>query len=460
MAQEQKLDLIAETENFDKEQIVGSETKQTESLVNNPKHSTQVKLGAEDNVGAVPTNATVLDSASQLVKQKTGVNLDGTYPEKTNRLLAWSDFLKSASKFVWIAVVLVIVLQLWGNFSVSKIKNPSGDSQKTVTVTIPKEQQVQISADIATALGNALVSARTSASKNLDQWRDEGVQRVDHPFLDWYYNYFTQLGTGLHAIWINITSASDAEKAEKLIGDFQREFAKQVFQPSLMQLQMERFTREAIEVYASELSHNLAGVQSKYSVPQPIWENYLEGLGSVTYNTGSNSQDLTLATLSAGRKTYVATSVMATAIKAIGTKKAVAATVNAATTKVAAKTATKVATEGAAELTVNTAKVATKVATKTATKVATEGATELTIGILGLELLNPLAGLGVLAWDIWDHYHTVKVERPIMHDNLEKYLNELEASLLEDPENGILSSINKFHDGIMDKLNRSPKIAG
>ena len=27
---------------------------------------------------------------------------------------------------------------------------------------------------------------------------------------------------------------------------------------------------------------------------------------------------------------------------------------------------------------------------------------------MGLELLNPIAGLGVLAWDIWDYYHTVK----------------------------------------------------
>jgi hypothetical protein len=438
MAQEQKLDLIAKTENFDKEQIVGSETKQPESLASSPEYSTQVvKLETKDNVGAAPTTTTPLASVSQSRKEKTGVNLDGTYPEKTDRLMAWSDLIKSLSNFVWIAVVLVIALQLWGNFSVSKIKNPSGDIQRTVTVTIPKEQQVQISADIATALGNALVSARTSASKNLDQWRDEVVQRVDHPFLDWYYNYFTQLGVGLHAIWINTTSTSDAEKAEKLIGGFQREFAKQVFQPSLMQLQMERFTREAIDVYVSELGRNLAGVQSKYSVPQPTWEHFLEGLGSVTYNTGSNSQDLTLATLSVGRKTYVATSAMATAIKVIGTKKAVTATINKATSK-----------------------VVTKLATKTATKAATEGAGELTAGLLGLELLNPLAGLGVLAWDIWDHYHTVKVERPIMKANLERYLNEVEASLLGDPENGVLSSINKFHDGIMDKLNRSPKIAG
>jgi hypothetical protein len=342
---------------------------------------------SEANLETTPTMAT-----SQPEKeQKINTNADITYPEKTDRLLAWSDLIKSASKFIWIGVVLVIILQLWGNFA---------------------------------------------ASNNLDQWRDEAVQRVNHPFLDWYYNYFTQLGIGIKAIWVNLTATSDSDKAEKLIGAFQREFAKQVLQPSLMQLQMERFTRQAIDVYTSEVSRNLAGLQSKYSVPQPTWENFLQGLGHVTYNTGTKSQDLTLASLSVGRKT-IAISAMAKAVGIIGTKKVVTATVNKATSK-----------------------VVTKLATKTATKAVTEGTGELTAGLLGLELLNPLAGLGVLAWDIWDHYHTVKVERPIMQENLERYLNEVEASLLDDSENGILSSINKFHDGIMEKLSRAPKFAG
>lgn len=387
---------------------------------------------SEANLETTPTMAT-----SQPEKeQKMNTNADITYPEKTDRLLAWSDLIKSASKFIWIGVVLVIILQLWGNFAVNNIKHSAASDPRTVTVTIPKEQQAQISADVAAALGQALVSARTSASKNLDRWRDEAVQRVNHPFLDWYYNYFTQLGVGIKAIWVNITATSSTEKSEKLIGDFQREFAKQVLQPSLMQLQMERFTREAIDVYTSEVSRNLAGLQSKYSVPQPTWEIFLQGLGHIAYNTGTKSQDLTLASLSVGRKT-IAISAMAKAVGVIGTKKVVTATVNKATSK-----------------------VITKLATKTATKAVTEGTGELTAGLLGLELLNPIAGLGVLAWDIWDHYHTVKVERPIMQENLERYLNEVEASLLDDSENGILSSINKFHDGIMDKLSRDPKFAG
>ncbi|QKQ76221.1 hypothetical protein [Nostoc sp. TCL240-02] len=82
----------------------------------------------------------------------------------------------------------------------------------------------------------------------------------------------------------------------------------------------------------------------------------------------------------------VAASAMMKAVSVIGTKKIATATVSKATSKVVAI-----------------------LATKTATKVATEGTGEVAAGLLGLELLNPIAGLGVLAWDIWDHYHTVKV---------------------------------------------------
>jgi len=347
--------------------------------------------------------------------------------QKTDRILAYSEFIKSISKFIWIAVVLIIVIHFWGSFSTNHIKQKINPT--TVTITVPEQKQYQISGEVASALSKALVIARESSANNLEQWKNEVMHRVDHPFLDWYYNYFNQLGIGAKAIWINLYSISEEEKAEKLIGSFQQEFAKQVFQPSLMQLEMERFTRQAIDTYVSEANRNLAGVQSAYNIPQPTWERFLEGLGSITYNSGGQQQDLTLRGISRGTG-YLATTAMIKAIGVIGTKKVVTSTV------------TKV-----------TSKVVTKLATKTAAKVAAEGTGEMAVGLLGLELLNPIAGLGILVWDVWDHYHTVQVERPILRANLESYLNEVKESLLNDKENGVLSSVNKFHDGILDSLN-------
>ncbi|MBC5797197.1 hypothetical protein H5968_19075 [Sphaerospermopsis sp. LEGE 00249] len=347
--------------------------------------------------------------------------------QKTDRIRAYSELIKSISKFIWIAVVLIIIIHFWGSFSTNHIKQKINPT--TVNITIPEQKQYQISSDVTSALGKALVAARQSASNNLEQWKNEVMQRVDHPFLDWYYNYFNQLGIGAKSIWINLYSISEEEKAEKLIGSFQQEFAKQVFQPSLMQLEMERFTRQAVDIYVSEANRNLAGVQSAYNIPQPTWERFLEGLGSITYDTGGQQQDLTLRAVSRGTG-YLATTAMIKAIGFIGTKKVVASTVSKATSK-----------------------AVTKLATKTAAKAAAEGSGEMAVGLLGLELLNPLAGLGIIVWDVWDHYHTVQLERPILRANLESYLNEVKESLLNDPENGILSSVNKFHDGILNSLN-------
>jgi hypothetical protein len=97
-------------------------------------------------------------------------------------------------------------------------------------------------------------------------------------------------------------------------------------------------------------------------------------------------------------------------------------------------------------------KAATKVATKTATKVAAKTTGAPAAGVIGLELIDPLAGLGILVWDIWDHYHTVKVERPILKENIEKYLLEVKSSLLENSEGSIMSSIYQLDNGLRQKF--------
>lgn len=208
--------------------------------INQDKSQTS-ELKLEKTNQTVPEAKNILQTLSSRLKQLITVFKpnspsqpvdNGTFPEKTDRIRAISDLIKSASGFIWLGVVFIIILQLWGNYSLHNISHSS--KPNIVTITISEQKRSQISADVAAALGKALVSARASASKNLEQWDTEVMERVDHPFLDWYYNYFNQLGIGVKAIWINLSGTSEQEKAEKLIGNFQKEFAKQVFQPSLM----------------------------------------------------------------------------------------------------------------------------------------------------------------------------------------------------------------------------------
>jgi hypothetical protein len=52
-------------------------------------------------------------------------------------------------------------------------------------------------------------------------------------------------------------------------------------------------------------------------------------------------------------------------------------------------------------------------------------------------------------WDIWDYNHTVKVERPILHQNLLAYLDQVKSSLLKNPESGIMAAINQLEVNIL-----------
>lgn len=331
--------------------------------------------------------------------------------------------IRRVGRLIWVVVVVIILIQIVGNLSLGNIKqlsDPDSDNKKEV-VRRPDIPQDVVNAEVAKALSEALAASRENAKANLDEWQEGVIARIDDPFLEEYYGYFNQLQLGLKGTWIQLTSESDKEKAGRLISDFQERFTKQVMQPTIMQAQMERYLQEAVKTYTSKATEKLEEVRSKYDIPQPKWGTYLEDLGTITLNSGGQNQDLSLRALSRGG-TFLATTTLLKAAPVIGTKTAIGAAGSKAVTKLATKAATKV------------------------------GAKTLggTASLVGLELLNPIVGVGVLAWDVWDHYNTVSVEKPKLREKLVTYIDELKYRLLNDSENGLLSSINKFHYEVMD----------
>ncbi len=379
------------------------------------------------SIDQIHTSSMEQESASIPVPQVS--NLES--PTKVSNIQSvprWKKALKSLSLLIWGTVIILVLLQFVGRISINHIRSGSHIQAGTqTTLTVPTKVTPKLDTEISASLDHALANAQSVASKDLDIWVDEMIRRVDPKFLDWYFNYFTQLGIGLKGIWINLTVSSEEQKAEKLIESFQREFTKQVFQPKLAQLELERMTRNAAKAYMSQLSRELAGLQSKYAVPQADWDRYLSGISYTIFSSEGSQQDLNLRDAMRGGGYLLVTPV----IKA-GT---------IVTTKIAPKIALKTAS-----------KAATKVATKTATKVAAKTTGAPAAGVIGLELIDPLAGLGILVWDIWDHYHTVKVERPILKENIEKYLLEVKSSLLENSEGSIMSSIYQLDNGLRQKF--------
>ena len=352
-----------------------------------------------------------------------------TYTQKTERLQALSQLIKSVTPFIWVAVILVVVIPLIGRGFIAgsfpDSPKPSESNGHVVTVDRVLPNPNDIDRAIATALQDAHTKAETFASERLDRWVDELMTRVDSSFLEWYFNYFNQkkmefstpfvwLSSAV-THWIDTNQPSPSQKvAEKLTEDFQNEFAKRVLRPKIAQLELERITRDTVNLYISELGHNLSSIQTNYKIPQGQWDRYLEDVAVTIRDSEGNISNLSLKVLIGG-STYLIAKAMLPIVTKVGSKVAVAFA-GKATAKMAAKTGGAVATK------------------------------------IGAEFLDPIVGVGIIIWDVWDYQHTVKVSRPIIRDAIVDYLREVKVSLLDNSENGIMAAIYQLESGILKSV--------
>ncbi|TBR58807.1 hypothetical protein B4U84_23275 [Westiellopsis prolifica IICB1] len=352
-----------------------------------------------------------------------------SYIHKTDRIRAWSEFIKSITPYIWVAVIIVVLIPLLGKFLIA------GSSPQDYVIAQPTKENIVIvdkkappsgiEDAIATAITNAHAQSQSFASAKLDQWVDELMTRVDQSFLDWYFNYFNQKKlefstpfvwlTSAVAHWTNANHPSPTQAvAEKLTENFQTEFAKRVLRPKVAQLELENITKETIDFYVAKLSQNIADIQSSYKIPQGDWERYLGDIAITVNDTEGNISNLSLKILTGG-SAYLLTKAMIPVV-----------------TKVGSKVVTSFA-----------GKAGAKMAAKTGGAVAAK---------LGAELLDPIVGVGIIIWDVWDFNHTVAVEKPILRDAISDYLQQVKLSLLDNPENGIMSAINQVENGMFKNV--------
>lgn len=352
-----------------------------------------------------------------------------TYTQKTERIQALSQLIKSVTPFIWVTVILIVVIPLigrgfiGGSFSDSPKLPESTTHVVTIDRVLPNPKDIDRA--IATALKDAHTQAEIFASERLDRWVDELMTRVDSNFLNWYFNYFNQkklefrtpfiwLSSAV-AHWVDTNQPSPSQKvAENLTEDFQSEFAKRVLRPKIAQLELERITRDTVNLYISELGNNLSSIQTNYKIPQGQWERYLGDIAVTIRDTEGTISNLSLKVLLGG-STYLIAKAMLPVVTKVGSKVAVAFA-GKATAKMAAKTGGAVATK------------------------------------IGAEFLDPIVGVGIIIWDVWDYQHTVNVSRPIIREAIVDYLKEVKVSLLDNPENGIMAAIYQLEGGILKSV--------
>ncbi|NMG18549.1 hypothetical protein [Brasilonema bromeliae] len=374
------------------------------------------------------TTSTDIEQNLQEVEEKV------SFKQKTERITAWSDFIKSMTPFIWAVVIIIVLIPLLGKALITgsspgKLADSGQNPSQEVSIVVPQIPK-DIDQALVTALKNAHSQAESFASEQLDNWVDELMTRVDESFFDWYFNYFNQKKMELSAPftwlysavthWTNKNKPSPGQAvAEKLTEDFQVEFAKRVLRPKVAQLEFEKITTDSINLYVTELSKNISNIQSSYKIPQGDWERYLGDIAVTINDMEGNISHLSLKVLSGG-STYLLAKAMIPTVTKVGSKIAVSFA----------------------------GKAGAKMAAKTGGVVA---------GKIGAQLLDPIVGIGIIIWDVWDYNHTVAVEKPRLREAIYDYLKEVKFSLLENPENGIMVAINQVENGILKSIKSSPQ---
>jgi len=360
------------------------------------------------------------DPISEISLDKTA-----TYVAKTDRIRAISEFIKSISPYLWAIVIVVVIIPLLGRALIAIPPETRPVKPDPVVVVVDKFDWKILDESIITAIKNADVTAQNFAEAKLDDWVNGLMVNVDGSFLDWYFNYFNQKklefsapfiwASSAVAHWVDSNQPSPEQVVvEKMTEDFQLEFAKRVLRPKIAQFELESITNDTVNVYVSQLEKNISSIQGKYHIPQGNWERYLNEIAITINESEGVTSNLTLKTLvGGGSYLFVKTAI-----------------------PIAAKVGSKIATTFAG-------KAGAKMAAKTGGMVA---------GKIGAELLDPIVGIGILIWDLWDYNHTVSINRPILRASILEYLHQVKHSLLNNPTNGIMASINQLESGILKSV--------
>jgi len=338
----------------------------------------------------------------------------------SNSIYAFSELLRSISKVLWTAAILILFIGLGKLFIFrsSKSSSPKKTVQKTV---LEKIDWGNVNDDIRMSLEKSRKYAESIASKELTQWVDRLMSRVDDDFLPWYFDYWTQQKMGLEGLIAQIWHWVDSDSptaAEKITEDVQSEFSSKVLRPQIAQLELERIVNKTVGEYSKSLSDNLNKIPGKYNIKRADWERYI---GDISVMTGN---------VDAGRSVSISLKVL-TGVGAGGLY-LMFRSIKPVISKIGAKISTKMS-----------AKFAARMATKTGGKVAYKA---------GGKFLGSIIAIGIIIWDVWDHFNTKKKAMPVLRRNIRDYLIELKRSVLTDPDYGVMTVIHRMELGIVSEL--------
>jgi len=350
------------------------------------------------------------------------------YEGKSRRIHAWSDLLKSLSRFLWLLVIVVVLVAL-GKMFVFKGGQEAPGRMKTVTKpVVQKVEWSKVNAEIEDEMRAAREESEILAAEKLDLWIEGLMRCVDGDFMDWYFSYWTQQKIGLKSLLYQVLHWVDddnATPAERITLEVQEEFANRVLRPQIAQMEVERIVNEILADYANRVRDRLKHIPEKYDIQPADWDRYLADVAVMVKN------------VEAGRHTPL--SLKAIAGVTAGGVILLFRTIKPVISRIAARVSARW-----------TAKAAGRMASKTGGMVAAR---------MGGRFVGAIIAVGIIIWDVWDHHQTRKKAQPVLRQNIKDYLSEVKNSILHDPEYGIMTIIYGMESGIAEQFKeRTPEL--
>ncbi|MEP0885883.1 hypothetical protein NDI49_30600 [Trichocoleus sp. ST-U3] len=262
-------------------------------------------------------------------------------------------------------------------------------------------------------------STEDYAASELTDWLKDLMKNVDDKFLNWYFSYGNQkaMDFGVPFAWLVFKVDSPLKILRKenekdlnanqilnkrMIEDFQTKFNELVLDTQ-QQKSFEKLIERIGRYYALAIDVKFNQIKNEYRIPDLEWDKYLNDISTVVYDTGNSRYSLSPESLSGN----LTTKIIFITTAAMGSK------------------------------------IALNLTAKTVGTVFTK---------VGAQLLDPILIAGLLILDIWDYNRMVNESRPILRQNIFDYFNELKMSLLNSPENSIMTAIEEVEDNIINGL--------
>jgi len=292
---------------------------------------------------------------------------------------------------VGVALVLFIFI-VWS--IVSGFVTPAFTSGTTATRPVVKTvnfknvQSDELGRDINVILEKSKKKAAAFLAQELDKW-GAGLTKKSDEFSEWYSGYFVQQTLALQGIYgaVKGWTLGGTDAAKEISDTVKTEFSARVIQPETAQNQINTIAEATVNEYFKTVTTGFQELSFRYQIPIHDWESGISDAAAMTLRTNANRG-------------------VPLTIKAI-TGLSVISTV-----RIAEKLLPMI--EGAGGM----------ILSKTLASCGRKAMASLAGEALGI-----YTGIGLIAWDAYDHYSLKKTTMPMIKKNIEDYLESLKGKV-------------------------------